>query len=55
MSQKFNPTFIALFILFMVIMSFMFRLDWNELAKLYPTKVSVHIKLSDRLKNLIIF
>jgi hypothetical protein len=46
MTSNFNPTFIVLFILFMVIMGFMFRLDWNELAKLYRTEEAPPANLS---------
>jgi len=38
MPHNFNPIFIALFILFMVILSFMFCVDWNDLAKRYRTE-----------------
>lgn len=37
MSHNFNPTFIALIILYMAILIFMLRVDWNKLAKLYRT------------------
>ena len=46
MLHNFNPTFIALFILFMVILSFMFRVDWNDLAKLYRTNEPAPANLS---------
>lgn len=38
MSHHWNLTFIALYVLFMVILNFMFRVDWNDLAKLYRTE-----------------